>query len=439
MRFSILIPTIGRADLVRTAVRSVLRQTYAERVEIVVTDTSVSSTVSDMLQKEFPLASIVYAKVPHGDPSLGWDFAYQKSSGDYLLWLDDDNYLLPWTLGVVEKVIRTEQPDIITGQHVYYYDEKHPVVAFRNTVRIDHTALFDGKRHRLDSVKITQAIFHLGEGDGMYRRFSVHAATNFTARRLCEDIRRRTGGYIVLPHLRCNHSLNLMSFGTASSIIGVGIPFAFVGRLGASYTQTFHTKAHQAKRAPPQFTASPLSGDVFINNVMESFLLARKYLSPSFDYLQFPTRRFLLAYGRQLVMASYAVSMVWQWWEEVIQYAGAQIGDKHTVRIAKDLRAMRRMWLYMLPLRAIGVWRNILPFTAVKNTVRATLRASLKKYQEMKHPVPCCSDTSVARTRNITLTPLGFEGIETAGVHCARILSYAGIDMRALLDTILKY
>lgn len=371
MRFSILIPTTGRADLVRMAVHSVLRQTYTGPVEIVVTDTASSSAVPDMLRAKFPATPIIYAKVPHGDPSLGWDFAYQQSSGDYVLWLDDDNYLLPWALEVFERAIKKTNAQYITGHHVYYYDQHHPLSYMRNILKIESLALFDGKIQILDPHHLAQSFLYYPL-DNVHKHFKIHPAATIIARSILEKIRKELG-FVVVPHMRCNHSGNFLNVWFADTAVGIGVPLSIVGRLGQSFTQKRSTASHEhAWWSPFSFQHSPLHGNVYINHVLESVLSAQTAVK-SRSVGTLVVRRFLPIYAAQLVSVPHSLRVMRHEWRELLRFMETKHA-KIPKKTRKNIHSLQLLAYLLQPLKSWDLWPYVSPYIFIKKNLTQSIR-----------------------------------------------------------------
>ena len=90
--FSVLIPTTGRADLIRMAVKSVRAQTFTD-FELIVGDSR--NTVQAKEATETPYDARIRYEISPTASLATWDFVAKKARGKYIIWLEDDNYLLP--------------------------------------------------------------------------------------------------------------------------------------------------------------------------------------------------------------------------------------------------------------------------------------------------------------------------------------------------------
>jgi len=120
MKFSILLPTRNRLDLLRLAVRSVLEQDYGEW-EIVVADNASSEDVGGFV------ASLRESRVRYvrSDTVLpvteNWNRSLEHSGGDYFIMLGDDDCLMRGCLRTVGTLLKDfARPDVLYTEAVQY-------------------------------------------------------------------------------------------------------------------------------------------------------------------------------------------------------------------------------------------------------------------------------------------------------------------------------
>ena len=96
-KVSVVIPTFNRAEFLRTAIMSVLNQTYND-FEIIVVDDN-SSDHTHQVVKSFKDDRIKYFHhVINLGPAAARNTAISASNGDYLAFLDDDDEWFPHKL-----------------------------------------------------------------------------------------------------------------------------------------------------------------------------------------------------------------------------------------------------------------------------------------------------------------------------------------------------
>lgn len=94
--FSICIPTYNRASYLRDAIKSVFLQNFDDYEIIVVDDGSTDKTRE--IISSFPDKRLKYIYKNHTNAPDTRNIAIQNAKGDYLVWLDSDDILLPNTL-----------------------------------------------------------------------------------------------------------------------------------------------------------------------------------------------------------------------------------------------------------------------------------------------------------------------------------------------------
>jgi glycosyltransferase involved in cell wall biosynthesis len=114
LRFSIVIACYNQEGFVREAVESALCQEHPGKEVIVVDDGSRDGT-GDVLNSFG--ASIILARLPiNRGADAARNHGASLARGEYLVFLDGDDVLMPWTLQVYERLIEDERPKIILGR-----------------------------------------------------------------------------------------------------------------------------------------------------------------------------------------------------------------------------------------------------------------------------------------------------------------------------------
>ena len=120
MKFSILLPTRNRLDLLRLAVQSVLEQDYGEW-EIVIADNASSEDVAGFV------ASLRESRVRYirSDAALpvtdNWNRSLEHSIGDYFIMLGDDDCLMRGCLRTVRALLDDfGRPELLYTEAVQY-------------------------------------------------------------------------------------------------------------------------------------------------------------------------------------------------------------------------------------------------------------------------------------------------------------------------------
>lgn len=122
MKFSVLLPTRNRLDLLKYAVETVRRQDYADW-EIVISDNHSEEDIAGYV-KSLDEPRIRYYRTDSFVPVTdNWNNALDKSTGDYVIMLGDDDCLMMGFFTRIRSFLETyKNPDFIyTNAYLYAY------------------------------------------------------------------------------------------------------------------------------------------------------------------------------------------------------------------------------------------------------------------------------------------------------------------------------
>ncbi len=119
--FSIVIACYKQEELVRASVESALSQGHASKEIIVVDDASPDGT-ADVL-RTFGDAIILSALAVNGGACAARNHGASLAKGKYLVFLDGDDVLMPWTLEVYSRLINECAPKLILGRSAVCYGD----------------------------------------------------------------------------------------------------------------------------------------------------------------------------------------------------------------------------------------------------------------------------------------------------------------------------
>lgn len=195
--FTIIIPTFNRAKLLGNAINSVLEQAYTDWELIIIDDGSTDNTrqvVQSFINRH---NNIQYFYQENKERSVARNLGIQQSKGQYLCFLDDDDYFLPNHLQVLqEAIIAQKKPVAIfrTGMitkegekrtHSPFYNpqkDKNPILFFLNNMVGMHTLAFH--KEILDEVQFDKRWFHFQDTHLLIRcllKFPIHQVESYTA------------------------------------------------------------------------------------------------------------------------------------------------------------------------------------------------------------------------------------------------------------------
>ena len=118
IRFSIVVACFNQEAFIKETVESALSQRYPNK-EIIVVDDCSSDGTADILRSFgesinlaiLPKNSGVYASRNHGA---------SQAKGEYLVFLDGDDILMPWALDVYNQLVTVRSPKIIIGRAILF-------------------------------------------------------------------------------------------------------------------------------------------------------------------------------------------------------------------------------------------------------------------------------------------------------------------------------
>ncbi len=113
-RFSIVIACYNQEAFIKETVVSALSQRYANKEIIVVDDCSSDGTV-ELLKSFGELINLVIMP-ENGGVYTSRNHGASLAKGEYLVFLDGDDVLMPWALDIYDKLINARNPKIILGR-----------------------------------------------------------------------------------------------------------------------------------------------------------------------------------------------------------------------------------------------------------------------------------------------------------------------------------
>ena len=153
MKFSVLLPTRNGGKYLKSCIESVLSQDYKD-MELIVFDNAntdntaevVNSFSNDKRLKYYRTESVVSV-------TDNWNNALKKSSGDYVLMMGDDDFLLPGYFDTLDKII--EENDFPDGISYFGYSFIYPdAVDNKEGYYLDPH--YDYEKKLIDSKKMTK-------------------------------------------------------------------------------------------------------------------------------------------------------------------------------------------------------------------------------------------------------------------------------------------
>lgn len=205
-KVSIVLPHHDRPDLLKISLESCLKQDYPNLEIVLVDDGSVeaeSVAYLDSLEKEHK-DNRDFKIVRQENKYLGAarNRGVEVASGEYVVFLDDDNIALPDMVSRFVDAIEFGAADAVSGAMRFFYEQDGPpgVDAANNALM-----LFWGGHQRYSSMLYN----HLGDATGIYRKETLQKAGGFHETfgvthedwKLYADIDRIGGKIICIPEM----------------------------------------------------------------------------------------------------------------------------------------------------------------------------------------------------------------------------------------------
>lgn len=125
MKFSVIIPTYNRQKFIAKAIYSILAQNYANYEVLVVDDGSTDNTEERV--KSINDNRIKYFKKENNERGAARNFGIEMASGDYVTFLDSDDFLL-------ENYLKTAFIELNTLKRPPFYHQGYQVVDVKGRV-----------------------------------------------------------------------------------------------------------------------------------------------------------------------------------------------------------------------------------------------------------------------------------------------------------------
>lgn len=132
---SVIIPCYNHGNYLSNAIESVLNQTYDHVEIIVIDDGSVDDTA--MVAKKYD--QIIYYYQKNQGLSASRNRGVEMSKGDYIIFLDADDWLLPDAIQLnLQKLKQNPLAALVSGGHIFYYQPEEKKWEIFKEVELDH-------------------------------------------------------------------------------------------------------------------------------------------------------------------------------------------------------------------------------------------------------------------------------------------------------------
>jgi len=119
IRFSIVIACYNQEAFIRETVESALSQSFPDKEIIVVDDCSSDNTAN--LLRTFGGSIKLAVLTENGGVYTSRNHGASLAEGEYLVFLDGDDVLMPWALDVYDHLVTVRSPQIILGRPIKFH------------------------------------------------------------------------------------------------------------------------------------------------------------------------------------------------------------------------------------------------------------------------------------------------------------------------------
>jgi glycosyltransferase involved in cell wall biosynthesis len=119
--FSVVVPTYNRAQYLSKALESVLAQDCQD-FDIIVVDDGSTDTTTQVLASFGDKIRVFHQE--NKGPGAARNLGVKNSTGEYVAFLDSDDFWFPWTLATYAQIIKEKDlPTLVAGNLVYFQQE----------------------------------------------------------------------------------------------------------------------------------------------------------------------------------------------------------------------------------------------------------------------------------------------------------------------------
>ena len=286
-RFSIVIPTYNREELVGYTIQSVLNQTFTD-FEIIVSDNCSTDGTAKVVQKHGD-ARVKYVRTPrHMVIADNWEFARSHASGDLIIMLGDDDALLRSALERFAEAATRHEADFLFCRTVEYRDLGFPG-SDRNSLDCPP---FAGFSRKISAEEFLRPLF------SCRLVFDMHPSSFFFGRALGDAIAKQCGRFFQTNGVE--YCAWPMAAAFAKGIALVDLPLSICGRTKKSWGSNL-ILANPGKQQMQKFIDdvehtrkyAPLTNFTMANLRAEGVLTAKALFPKEFQSYEFDEQKYM--------------------------------------------------------------------------------------------------------------------------------------------------
>lgn len=123
MKISVVIPAYNSEYYIEDCINSIFSQNKKEFEVIVVDDGSTDKTKEIVLTYQVKYSAIKYYYITNSGQSTARNYGVERATGDYILFVDSDDMLLPGALDILSSKLENHAADIIFFNGTSFYDD----------------------------------------------------------------------------------------------------------------------------------------------------------------------------------------------------------------------------------------------------------------------------------------------------------------------------
>lgn len=188
MKFSVLLPTRNRLNLLAYAIETVIRQDYSDW-EIIISDNCSEEDIENYIVSLNDLRIKYYCTEEFIPVTENWNNALAKSDGDYVIMLGDDDCLMQGYFSKLKKIIEDyDSPDLIyTSALLYAYPGVIPGYSDGFLRSYGHSKIFRSAQEPFFLEK-SEAVTLVNYSVDFRMRFDYNMQFSLVSRKLIQDM-----------------------------------------------------------------------------------------------------------------------------------------------------------------------------------------------------------------------------------------------------------
>ena len=204
MKYSVLLPTYNGGPFLADCISSILHQPYRD-MELVISDNANTDETQEVIASfaEDPRVKEIRVDAPLSITD-NWNNAFEASSGDYILMMGDDDYLLPGYFQRIDRILKKyNNPECIT-YNVYAFISSGAIMDNRNSYYNERLFKygFDMRRE-----KVLSREMRFGIVKDMFK-FRVRMQLNMQPHLVSRKATKRIVGKVFQPPYPDHYALN---------------------------------------------------------------------------------------------------------------------------------------------------------------------------------------------------------------------------------------